>query len=400
MRRPFPLLVLALALLAAAGCGEEAERGHPEPGRSPDHAVRPHAAAWDEVSAAAQGQTVRWWMFGGDERINRYVDEEVAPRAEELGVTIERVPVDDTASVVQRVAAEFRAGETEGGGGVDLIWINGENFAEGKEAGLWLEDWASALPNAELVDWEDPTVAQDFGVPVEGQESPWSRAVFVFAYDEARTPDPPRTYEELATYAAENPGRITYPAPPDFTGGAFVRQVVQALGEDAAFELLLQMKPDQWREGRSFPTNEAELNQLFGNGQVDLAMSYDPSFVASGVRQGTFPETARPYTFESGALQNVSYVTIPANAANREGALVVANLLLDPELQALKADPDGLGIPTVLDLGRLDPEQRELFSETAGDSPYHLVDYGKLLSELPPTQVVELEERWQEEVLR
>ncbi|MDX1619483.1 MAG: ABC transporter substrate-binding protein [Nitriliruptorales bacterium] len=393
-------LLVALVLLLT-GCWMEGEAGHGDPtdGAS-GHVDRPHVGAWDEVQASAEGQTVRWWMFGGDERINRYVDEEVAPRAAELGVTIERIPVDDTASVVQRIAAEFQGGQTDSGGGVDLIWINGENFAEGKEAGLWLADWATQLPNAELVDWNDPTIFRDFGVPVEGQESPWSRAVFVFAYDEARTAEPPRTYEELAAYAADNPGRVTYPAPPDFTGGAFVRQVVQALGEDEAFRLLEDMKPHLWREGAAFPANEAELNQLFGNGQVDFAMSYDPSFVASAVRQGTFPETARPYTFESGALQNVSYVTIPANAANREGALVVANLLLEPELQAIKADPDRLGIPTVLALDRLDPDQRDLFREPSSDSPYHLTEFGELLSELAPERVVEIEERWRQEVLR
>ncbi len=62
-------------------------------------------------------------------------------------------------------------------------------------------------------------------------------------------------------------------------------------------------------------------------------------------------------------LNNVSYVTIPANAANRDGALVIADLLLDPTLQAAKADPAVLGVPTVLDLPRLPAADRDLFGD-------------------------------------
>ena len=88
------------------------------------------------------------------------------------------------------------------------------------------------------------------------------------------------TVAELLAYARAHPGRFTYPAPPDFTGSAFVRLVVQGLGEDAAFEALRELRPVMYRGGSSLPTSEAELNRLLGDGQVDIAMSYDPSFVA------------------------------------------------------------------------------------------------------------------------
>jgi ABC-type uncharacterized transport system YnjBCD substrate-binding protein len=38
-------------------------------------------------------------------------------------------------------------------------------------------------------------------------------------------------------------------------------------------------------------------------------------------------------------LNDVSYVIIPANATNRAGALVVADLLLDPVLQGAEGRP-------------------------------------------------------------
>ncbi|MFP5307962.1 MAG: ABC transporter substrate-binding protein [Actinomycetes bacterium] len=378
------LTSLALAATACAGGASDPEAG----GGDLD------LSDWASVEEAAQGQTVRWWLFGGDDRINAYLDEHVVPAAAELGVTLERVPITDTADAVQRVLSEARAEADESS--VDMIWINGENFAAGKEAGLWAEGWATRLPNHALVDAD--AVDTDFGVPVEGMESAWSRALFVYAHDTARTPEPPRSFTELLEYARAKPGRVTYPAPPDFTGSAFVRQAVAELGEDEAFALLAELTPLLWREGQAFPENEAELNQLFADGQVDLAMSYDPAFVQTAVAQGSFPETARPFTFTAGTLQNTSYVTIPARSASFAGALVVANLLLDPTLQAIKADPDVLGVPTVLDLDRLEDDARTAFTD-AVDSPHLLTDFGPLLDELAVDRVEALEQRWQREVL-
>lgn len=348
--------------------------------------------AFDSALAEAEGTTVRWWLFGGDEAINSYLDDVVAPRAEELGITLDRVPIDDTADAVQRVISDVDAG-TEGQ--IDLIWINGENFRTGAESGLWSTGWSESLPNASLV--EPAAYASDFGTPVNGQESPWSRAAFVFAHDPTSLPDPPSNFDELLDYAMENPGRITYPAPPDFTGSAFVRLAVQELGEDAAFELLEQLRPLQFRDGESFPGSEAELSELFGNGEVDLAMSYNPGFVSNGVRTGTFADTVRPFVFDTGTLQNTSYVVLPVTAPNPAGAMVLANLLLEPELQAIKADPDVLGVPTVLATEELSPDQRELFADVAS-GPYTLADFGDFIEELGADRVTEIEERWRQEI--
>ena len=384
MRRT--LLAAAVLVLVAVACS---------PGqRSTAQAVEPDD--WSGVLAAADGDTVRWWLFGGDERVNRFIDDHLAPAAADLGVTIQRVPVDSTVDAVRRVLAELEAGRDDGG--VDLVWVNGENFALGREAGAWLEDWAHHLPNAALVDWSDPSIATDFGVPVDGQESPWARAAFLFAHDPQRTAEPPRSFEALLAYARTHPGRITYPAPPDFTGAAFVRQAVAALGEDEAFALLAALKPLQWRGGEAFPGSEAELSRLFSDGQVDLAMSYDPTFVATGVHQGAFPASARPFTFAKGTLQNTSYVAIPRNAANVAGALVVADLLLSPQLQAVMGDPAVWGMPTVLDLDRLDDAQREALMSPTG--PHVLGDLGPPVAELPVEQVEPINQRWRLEVAR
>lgn len=387
-------LIVAVALLLAtllAACGSSSTGTATTPAAS---------ASFQGIKAKARGQTVRWWLFGGDDRINAYVKDTVVPAAKRLGVTLERVPVTDTADAVQRVVSERRAGKTSGGA-VDLIWINGENFAAGKKTNLWLKgDWARKLPNARrYVDEQDPSISTDFEVPVDGQESPWQRAAFVYAYDRARTPSPPTSFDALLAYAKQHPGGVTYPAPPDFTGSAFVRQVVAAKGEDAAIAYLKALKPFLYRKGKTYPKSEAELTTLFGNGKVDFAMSYDSSFVSDAVRKGQVPKTTRPFVLGSRSLQNVSFVTIPADAAHRAGAQVVANLLLSPQLQAEKADPDSLGNPTVLDLKQVPAALRRRFT-TISDSPYLLRTFGTPLQELSADKVAPLEKRWEREVLR
>src|SRR5690606_30411625 len=127
------------------------------------------------------------------------------------------------------VVAEKAAGK-DMGGSVDLVWINGENFASMKSQDLLFRPgWAEKLPNWRYVDAASlPTVRTDFTIPVEGLESPWGMAKLVFFHDSART-DPatmPRDARALLEWARQNPGRFSYPQPPDFSGSSFLKQVL------------------------------------------------------------------------------------------------------------------------------------------------------------------------------
>ncbi len=86
------------------------------------------AQNWDQVLAAADGQTVQFNAWGGDQRINDYIawaGDEVAARHD---VTVRHVKLADTGEAVARIVAEKAAGQASGGS-VDLIWIKGEYFA-------------------------------------------------------------------------------------------------------------------------------------------------------------------------------------------------------------------------------------------------------------------------------
>ncbi len=135
--------------------------------------------------AAAKGQTVNWYIWGGSELINTFVDTFYGKALKDrYGITLNRVPVADTVDAVNQVLSEKQAGKDPGA--VDLIWINGENFATLKQANLFSRIGAKKLPNSKLVNWDNPAINRDFGTPVDKMESPWSSAQFQFIYDFAR----------------------------------------------------------------------------------------------------------------------------------------------------------------------------------------------------------------------
>lgn len=373
---------------------------------------------WAALEQAARGQTVNLFMWGGDGGANAYLDEQVAPAAAELGITVNRVPVADTQDAVQKVLGDQRAGRHRDGA-VDLVWVNGENFLTGKQADLWLCGYTELMPNLAYVDSSDPTIAHDFGIPVDDCETPWSRAQFAFVYDSARLAQPPETMDQLVQWITANPGRFTYPAPPDFTGSAFVRHMLYATagGVDAVpasysrqaydavtpqlWQRLAELAPDLWRGGETYPADAVALNELFANAEVDMTMTYGPAEVPRLVEEGTFPPTTRVFVPAEGTLGNTNYLAVPDNAAHREAALVLSNLLLSPQLQFAKARPGGWGAYPVLDPQRLPAQWRDRFASI--ETPETVLPFEELsrnaLPELSGDWLAPLEEGWRAEIL-
>ena len=348
-------------------------------------AALPHLGAaqtapeWEAVLSEARGQTVFWHAWGGDPKINDFIAWVSGEAQDRYGVTIEQVKLASTADAVARVLGERDAGVTSGGA-VDLIWINGENFAAMKAEGLLHGPFAESLPNWGLVDVAGkPAVVTDFTLPTEGFESPWAMAQLVFEYDSARLPEPPRSLATLKDWIIANPGRFTYPQPPDYMGTTFLKQVaygtladpsvMQAPVDEATYAetvapiwaFLDEITPHLWREGRAYPQNEPALGQLLADGEVDIGFAFNPGRASAEIAAGNLPESVRTFTLEGGTIGNASFVAIPFNAAHRAGALVVANLILDPEVQARAQDPSVLGFQTVLNLVALSPQDRARF---------------------------------------
>ena len=340
-------------------------------------AARPiRAADWQTLLEEAKGQTVWFHAWGGDPKINDFITWLGTLAEARHGVKIAQVKLAATADAVARVLAEQAAGTTEGA--VDLIWINGENFAAMKEKALLFGPFAADLPNWPFVDViAKPATITDFTEATNGYESPWAMAQLVFEYDSARVPVAPLDLAALKDWILANPGRFAYPQPPDYLGMTFLKQVLygvlprpsvlqQPVAADADFaplwEFLDTIQPALWRQARTFPANEAALGQLLADAETDISFAFNPGRASAEIAAGNLADTVRTFTFTGGTIGNASFVAIPFNASHKAGAQVVANLILDPEVQAHAADPTVLGFQTVLDVARLPPVDSARFA--------------------------------------
>lgn len=372
------LLLLLIACQPAAS--ESASVTLPDESPAPGVEPPPGFADWDAILEAAQGQTVNFYMWGGSDLINSWVTGYVADTVQErYGVTVNMVPVADSPEYVNKVLGEQQAGRDEDGS-VDLVWINGENYRTMRQADLLYGPFAEYLPNSIYVNWDDPSVANDFGLGVDGYESPYGKAQFVMIYDSAKVENPPTTVDGLLEWIEQNPGLFTYPAPPDFTGSAFVRHICydavggyeallgefdQVLFDETlpdCWEVLNQIEPFLWREGETYPESHTRHQELFANGEVYFDMAYNPAEASSLVENGRYPETTRTFVFEEGTIANTHYVAIPYNSPNKAAAMVVANFLLSPEAQLSKAQPENWGDLPVLDPALMNAEDQAAFA--------------------------------------
>ena len=355
----------------------------------------------------ARGETVYWNAWGGSGNVNAFIAWAGREMEKRYGVRVVDVKVADTADAVAKVVAEKAAGKDEGGS-VDLVWINGENFVSMKRRGLLMTPgWATKLPNWKYVNTANPTVTTDFNEPTAGLESPWGGAKLVFFYDKARTEagDLPDDARGLLAWAEAHPGRFSYPAPPDFTGTSFLKQVLFELIGDKSklyrpvdeatfesdvaplFDYLDRLRPFLWRKGRAYPKDYPAMRQKLADGELGIVFAFNPSEASAAIQAGQLPDTVRSFTFSGGTLGNTHFVAIPFNANAKAAALVLANFLLSPEAQLHKEDPRYWGDPTVLSMKNLPEDVRRRFS---------LLDRG--VATLPPGKlgpvVPEPDESW------
>ena len=394
------LIALALPVTAPAGSADDALL----------------KASFDQIEARARGSQVRWYMFGGWAHVNDWVDTYVAGEMKKrYAIDLVRVPM-DAGVFVNKLLSEKAAGKQTGN--IDLLWINGENFKNSREAGLLFGPFAGKLPNVrQYVDPE--SVAFDFGYPVAGYEAPYGRAQFVFEYDTARTGTPPADVPALKAWIIAHPGQFTYPQPPDFTGSAFMRQVFYAVtgghgqymaGWDAdlfarkaplLWDWLNAVEPYLWQKGRTYPKDSAFLDTLFSRGEVAFGMSYHPPHAQNKIIEGSYPDTVRTFVMRDGAIYNTHFTAIPFNSPNKAGAMVLANFLISVDAQLSKYRPENWGDFPALDPDRLSPADRQRFQAvdlgpaTLGSDQLDPV----AVPEIPSAYLEALEAGWKDHVL-
>ncbi len=380
----------------------------------PVRAADPDPDNWDAVLAEAKGQTIYFHAWGGEPIINDYIAWAGNQVEARYGVKVVHVKVDDTASVVSKVLTEKAAGRDEGGA-VDLVWINGENFAAMKREGLLLpKPWATRLPSYKYVDVENkPSVAVDFTVPVDGLQAPWGMAKMIFFHDTARLENPPKSTEALGRWIAENPGRFTYPQPPDFIGTSFLKQLLIDLTPDAAvlqgpatdenfgpatdplFAWLDAAKDNLWRKGRTYPQNMNAMRQLLADDEVAIAFAFNPATASNAIANNELPDSVRSFVFDGGTLGNTHFLAVPYNANGKAGGMVLANFMMSAEAQVRKQDAAVWGDPTVLAVEKLPAEDRARFeSLDLGIATLKPEELGPVLPEPHDSWVKRIEAEW------
>lgn len=358
-------------------------------------------------------EEISLYMWGGSNEVNTYIDKIVIPYIyENEGIKVKRVPIVDIKDTVNKLLIEKEAGKKDGS--IDVLWVNGENFKVLKETGVLEKDILSRVENYKLL--KESTTIRDFGVLIEGYEVPFGEAQFNFIYDTRNGDVPFTSHQTLMEYAKNHKGRVTYPNVSNFTGSAFVRNIViDILGYDniismsdeefeknlvAVWDYFKELKPYLWKEGKTYPENEGKQDLLFSNGEIDITMGYTINKVNSKIASGDYPESSKSFLLDKGTLFNNHYLAIPNNSKNKEDALKVINCLISPKLQMEKQKPENWGDYSVLDMKKLTLEEQRKFEEFTKSSKIPtMVELGeKRVMELPPEKLVIIEKGWVENI--
>lgn len=409
MKRFIALIMAAVLMLSLTACAKK------------DNPVAEDVLAkdWQSILSAAKGTIVNFYGWGGDERINKWLDTFVADNLKEkYDITLNRVSM-NIEDILTKLLGEKQANTQNGT--IDVVWINGENFFTAKNNGLLFGPFTDKLPNFEkYVDKDSVEVNSDFGYPVEGYEAPYGKAQFVMVYNKDEVNEVPKNHEELMELVKKYPGKFTYPAPPDFTGSAFVRNIIydivgyeqfmtmkadkEAIAKEVqpAMDYLKELKPYLWREGQTYPATLAQLDNMFADNEVFMSMNYNPFVVPGMIKDGKYPENSDSFVFEKGTIGNTHFLAIPFNSTNKGGAMAVIDFILSVEAQASKYNPDNWGDLPVLSNDKLSNDEKKIFSDIIiGEGA---LDQETLLEhrvpEMPADLVPIIEEIWMENILK
>ncbi|RDY23699.1 ABC transporter substrate-binding protein [Romboutsia maritimum] len=362
----------------------------------------------EEIVDLAKGSTVNFYGYGGNEVMNKWFDTYVVSQMKQkYDINVKRVGM-DIDNILNQLLSEKQAGSSKGN--IDVIWINGENFKTAKENDLLFGPFTNKLSNYEkYVDKSSEDITTDFGTNVDSMEAPWGKSQFAMVTDTSKISSKINNTETLKKVIQENPGKFTYPSLPDFTGSAFVRNViydivgyenVASLPEDKAkikqviqpaIDYLNEIKPYLWNKGKTYPATTSQLDNMFSDNETYFTMTYSPNQLMGRVANGEFSKNTKVIEFDKGNISNTHFLTIPKNSQNEAGAIVLIDYLMSIDAQGSKTEAKNWGDTTVLDMKKVPTEDKSKFKET--------IAIEKTVPELKAGLVPIIEKIWLEEVL-
>ncbi len=354
--------------------------------------------SWQQVEAAARIEgKVNFHHWGGADTINGWVDGVAGAAIKKKGIRLNAVRSNPKDSV-DVILAEKSAGKGLGEGSVDVMWVNGENFATLKRNNALFGSFVHLLPNAKNFELnaDDPRSLQnlrDFGIMNDGAEAPWSGEQYICSYNSATVANDkiPSDFNDLKNYLQQNPGRFVYIKPPHYLGNTFVQTVLyahtpngdgaesfqQGAKQISATELARRIKPGMaylrdiepyllgGASGKvQYPNSPTEQDGLFMNKQIDFACKFGYYAASVGMAQGTYPETGKQFIFPKKLMiANKNFLAIAANAPNPASALVFINYMMSVEAQASKLK--GAGMPSATDVWKLSRADAKTIQDNA-----------------------------------
>ena len=375
-----------------------------------------HTNNWDQIVNSAQNKTVKLHAWGGSKNINNYINWVKAKVYEKYDIKLQHIKIKDTSDAVKKVLFEKIAKKNDNGS-VDIIWINGENFLTMKKNNLLLnKNWILQLPNSKFIDFSKSSAYfYDFGIFNEGKEMPWGLSQLIFYYDSDQLKIVPKSASQLKNFIKKNPGRFTFPQPPDFIGTSFLKQILIEVSKDKKLfydkynlnndkhKLSLnelwnwfdEITPFLWKSGKTYPNNYLSLGQLFSDNELDMGLTFNIAYPKNEISKGNFKSSVKSFIPNIGSLANTHYLTIPYNATNKNASKVVINYMISPEAQLEKQNSEIWGDPSVLSFEKLNKNLKKDFENLLSKSTdLSFQDLEKKIPEPHPSWVKVIEEGW------
>ncbi len=348
------LLVLCLSLLTVTACGSSsspASSASPAPAASSSPSQAASSEAQPAPAAPAEKPKVTLWTTGSQNlsdlftaAINEYNALPDAKCTMELQFLMSGTG--DTL-LYDRLAAAFKSNQKDAG--FDIIAENSTalfNYeAVAGSTDLFLPVDFSKIPNYANVQVETAFHKE--------KSVPYRITTVVFAYDEERLPNPPKTWDELTQWIKDNPGRFAYNSPSTGgAGGGFVQTSVYRHIDKSAwtssdpkwveqwetgFNWLKEIHPYLYQSGGSvvYPNKNQGTLDLLINKEVDMIPAWADQ-IMSNMAAGTLPPTTKMYQLSDGALNGTDVVfTFPSVGSHQEEAYDFVNFMLSPRGQQL-----------------------------------------------------------------
>lgn len=395
--RKLLLCMLVFITIISSGCTEEKD----------NRIVNVNTRSWDKIVDSSNGTVVNLYTYIDKEEFITYIDKYIKPNLKtEHDITL-RLVIDDYVDIIDRLN-NYKATENENGE-MDLLWIEGNKLEEFISKDYIFGPYTNQLPNKEIyLDNNKYENNSYYGMSLNDSFLPFGRNQMVLFYNEEIVDEPPLSVEQLISYLKSNNGKFSYPEAKASLGRDFINSVIiNEIGERAilslsgnesdkeiqrviqpGIDLLKEMNPYLWNQGKSYPVDEKELMDLYVAGDIDMAMSKDQFFVQNNDLDD-FPGDTYSFLFDKGTVSSYSYLCIPYNSLNKSGAMVTANYLLNPDAQGIKYNPSNWGDLPVIDPSRLnDSEFKKL--KKIRIKKYSL-DYSEFYTKSLPSLPKELE---------